>query len=313
MLGYGLISEQDKEGHELKGTLAWMLKDPAKAPLQRLFDAQGAPFVREDVWVENAGLWPSTNRGPLTLGYGCNPNNFGPEAGFGLVLGDLFENQVLIIKTAWGGRSLYKDFRPPSSGGKVGPTYLQMIEAVKTVLANLKHEFPGYDEGGYELSGFVWWHGWNDYIDANNHEYEPGPGEYEQNLLNLIRDLRKDLNAPRLPIVIGEFTANFGKTSQEVHPNAVTIRKAQASVAARPEFEVPALPSDRRCGRPERGIARAVGAASRVPQRGNLLPGGRGLRQRDESAADPRRRGQDSAARTAGRRPRPWAGIAGMC
>lgn len=107
--------------------------------------------------------------------YGCNDDNFGPELGFGQVMGDALQNQILIIKAAWGGRSLYKDFRPPSSGGTVGPTYLQMINTVKESLAELKKRFPAYDGGGSELSGFVWWHGWNDHIDACNHVYErPG-------------------------------------------------------------------------------------------------------------------------------------------
>jgi len=113
MLGYGLASEKDKAGNELPGTLAWMLKDPIKAPfIKHLFDPQGAPFVREDVWVDNAGRWPTTNKGPLTLGYGCNENNFGPEVGFGLVMGDLFDNQVLIIKTGLGREKPLQRFSP---------------------------------------------------------------------------------------------------------------------------------------------------------------------------------------------------------
>ena len=238
MLGYGMISENDKAGHELKGTLAWMLQDPAKAPLIRhLFDGRGKPAVWDSVWVDNVGLWPTPKRGPLSLGYGGDGNNFGPELGFGVVMGDFCKNQVLIIKTAWGGKSLYKDFLPPSSGGTVGPTYLQMIKSVKEELADLKKNFPAYDGGGYELSGFVWWHGWNDLIDACNHEYERGPAEYEQNLLNLVRDVRKDLGTPNLPVVIGEFLGPFGKGCTDIHPHAATIRKAQANVAARPEFK----------------------------------------------------------------------------
>jgi len=51
----------------------------------------------------------------------------GPELGFGFVLGDYFEEPVLLIKTAWGGKSLYQDFRPPGSGGQVGPCYTQTV------------------------------------------------------------------------------------------------------------------------------------------------------------------------------------------
>jgi hypothetical protein len=36
-------------------------------------------------------------------------------------MGDYLTDPVLLIKTAWGGKSLFVDFRPPSSGGQVGP------------------------------------------------------------------------------------------------------------------------------------------------------------------------------------------------
>jgi hypothetical protein len=57
--------------------------------------------------------------------------------------------------------------------------------------------------------------------------------EYEQNLVNLIKDLRKDLNAPNLPVVIGELTGAWVKAEG---PWAA-LRKAQADAAARPEFK----------------------------------------------------------------------------
>ena len=88
MLGYGLVSEKDKSGKELKGTLVSMLKDSTKAPLIKLlFDPRGTPAVRDDVWVDNADNWPKTTaRGLLSLSFGCNKDNFGPELGFGQVL-----------------------------------------------------------------------------------------------------------------------------------------------------------------------------------------------------------------------------------
>src|SRR5436190_1035439 len=79
-------------------------------------------------------------------------HHFGPELQFGHVLGDHFQNQVLLIKTAWGGKSLYKDFRPPSSGGEVGPYYTRMLADIRKALENLKTELPGYNDRGYELA-----------------------------------------------------------------------------------------------------------------------------------------------------------------
>ena len=70
-------------------------------------------------------------------------------------MGDFLDGPVLLIKTAWGGKSLYVDFRPPSSGGQVGPYYTKMIEEVRAALAELGDQ-------KYEIAGFVWRQGGND-------------------------------------------------------------------------------------------------------------------------------------------------------
>ena len=54
--------------------------------------------------------------GGLTAGYGANSTTIGPELQFGHAMGDYYGQKVLLIKTAWGGKSLRTDFRPPSSG-----------------------------------------------------------------------------------------------------------------------------------------------------------------------------------------------------
>lgn len=215
-----------------KGSLLQLLKDPTKAALvKHLRTDKGEWAKRESVWVRYQPEKGPVKAGPLTLGYTPygDRHHFGPELQFGHVVGDhLGGNQVLLIKTAWGGKSLYQDFRPPSSGGEVGPYYKRMIDDIRTALANLKKEFPKYDDSGYELAGFVWYHGWNDGVDPKK-----AVPEYEQNLVNLIKDLRKDLKAPDLPVVIGELTGPWVEA-----PGAWrTLRQAQAAAAARPEFK----------------------------------------------------------------------------
>src|SRR6185437_6511621 len=83
--------------------------------------------------------------GPLTLGFSVygDSHHFGPELQFGHVIGDYVDNQVLLIKTAWGGKSLFKDFRPPSSGGTVGPYYTKMVADVREALDNMPSDFSG--------------------------------------------------------------------------------------------------------------------------------------------------------------------------
>jgi len=207
-----------------KGTLEWLVKNPATAAFcKHIVDPQGNWVVRRDVWI-----WYLGRRGPLTVGYGARKDKIGPEFQFGHVMGDFFENQVLLIKTAWGGKSLAKDFRPPSSGGHVGPYYKKMLALVREVLANLKKLFPDYDGGGYEITGFGWHQGWNDGCSA------PAVAEYEKNMANFIRDVRKDLRVPRLPFVIAN--SGFGGWKQRVG-RRLGVMKAQGAVAEYPEFK----------------------------------------------------------------------------
>jgi alpha-galactosidase len=200
------------------------VKNPATAErFQHLVDTAGKWGVREDVWI-----WYLGRNGPLTVGYGAREDRIGPELGFGHVVGDALDNQVLLIKCAWGGKSLAKDFRPPSSGDEVGPYYTQVVQLSKDVLARLNDLFPAYCGRGYELAGFGWHQGWNDRINQAFND------EYESNMANFIRDIRKDLGAPKLPFVIAE-TGMSGP--EETHPRALSLMKAQAAVAANPEFQ----------------------------------------------------------------------------
>jgi Carbohydrate esterase, sialic acid-specific acetylesterase len=64
----------------------------------------------------NRGAEPGLATGPLSTGYGARPTAFGPEYAFGIMMEKNLDQPILIIKTAWGGKSLHYDFRPPSSG-----------------------------------------------------------------------------------------------------------------------------------------------------------------------------------------------------
>jgi len=223
MEGHG-IAMIDPKKNEGKGSLEYMVKNPDTAGrYAHLVDDQGRWVVRDDVWI-----WYLGRTGGLTVGYGAKNDRIGPELQFGNVMGDYLDNQVLLIKTAWGGKSLGKDFRPPSSGGQVGPYYTEMLKHVKDVLADIKKFFPGYDGRGYELAGFVWHQGWNDRVNQGFND------EYETNLANFIRDVRKDLGVKSLPFVIAE-TGMSGH--EEFHPRALSLMRAQAAVAKYDEFK----------------------------------------------------------------------------
>ncbi len=212
-----------------RGTLDALLRDPARAAMARhLKAADGTWAVRNDVRVSYQPEEQPLKTGPLTLGftgYGGR-HHFGPELEFGHRVGDALAAPVLLIKTAWGGKSLYVDFRPPSAGGEVGPYYTKMLAEIRAALAKVGDDFPG-SGGKYELAGLVWYQGWNDGCDPKN-----AVPEYERNLVHLIGDLRRDLGTPDLPVVIGELTGAW----VDAPPEWEQLRKAQADAAAHAEL-----------------------------------------------------------------------------
>ena len=214
MEGQGFIAADPKRNGG-KGSLEYVVKDPATAAhFKTLVDANGKWRKRDDVWITYLD-----RKGPLTVGYGVNPERIGPELGFGWVMGDAFEEPVLLVKCAWGGKSLAVDFRPPSAGkvpyelGKkdqegiaqdpsiVGKYYRDTLSLTKEALAHIKELVPGSD-GRYELLGFGWHQGWNDRI---NDKFN---AEYESNMVAFIKDMRKELGVPNLPFVIAETGSN---------------------------------------------------------------------------------------------------------
>ncbi|OGV70325.1 MAG: hypothetical protein A2283_08255 [Lentisphaerae bacterium RIFOXYA12_FULL_48_11] len=226
MQGQGVVSmngEKDYNGG--KGNLVWSMEHSRSAPIMKhLKDAKGEWVVRDDVkvWYK---IGRGITKGGLTVGftgYG-GKSHIGPELQFGHVMGDYFENPVLLIKTAWGGKSLYQDFRPPSSDGTVGPCYTQMLAEVREALADIKNIFPERTNHEYEIAGFVWQHGWNDMCT------KPAIPEYEQNLVNLVNDLRKEFKNPKMPVVIGE----LGNGGEKCSPDMLAIRNAEKAAAAK--------------------------------------------------------------------------------
>tara|TARA_B100000809_G_scaffold123653_1_gene121790 strand:+ start:619 stop:1548 length:930 start_codon:yes stop_codon:yes gene_type:complete len=224
MEGAGQIQINPGSKNGGKGSLEYLVKDAKTAKkYAHTVNRDGSWRVRDDVWI-----WYLGRKGGLSVGYGAKPRMIGPEFQIGHVLGEAFKEQVLLIKTAWGGKTLVKDFRPPSSGGEVGPYYTEMLGHVREVLANLKELFPSYDGNGYELSGFFWHQGWNDGLK------KPWVEVYEENLANLVKDLRKEWKAPGLPVSIG--VSGFGGRGQKVD-RRLGIIAAQHAVARRPELK----------------------------------------------------------------------------
>ena len=102
-----------------------------------------------------------------------------------------------------------------------------MITHTRETLSRLKELFPQYDASrGYELAGMVFFQGWNDMVDGSQREEKYAM--YTQRLATLIKDMRRDLKAPNLPVVIGELGANGERGD---------FQAAQQAVADLPEFQ----------------------------------------------------------------------------
>ncbi len=266
-----LAGQSNMEGKAAVSTLDAVINDPKTRDKFKHLKPDGKWLVRDDVWVtyldrkdrrRTAAVY-----GPLTVGFGspktARDKNFkkvpvktiGPELGIGHVLGDHYDEPVLLIKAAWGGRAVKYSFRPPSAipsdeqikeevaaikkrkpDAEVtfkshkegyGSDYRKILSETRKVLGDIKKYVPDYDEKqGYEIAGFVWFQGWNDAVGAGN-------PEYVKQMTHFIRDIRKDLKTPNLPFVIGE----LGTDGPGAGGWVATFRKQQAAIAALPEFK----------------------------------------------------------------------------
>ena len=274
---YLLVGQSNMQGHAAERTLGHMAMDAETAPLLKAIqNADGSAKIHDQIWIssieetEESGV----KEGKLTVGYGAGGRDpkIGPELTFGITMQKHVGEAVLLIKTAWGGKSLNTDFRPPSAGPYVfnskqienfkkrgrnlvevrqekinstGVYYRAMLEHIRKVLGDIKRVYPDYDaKSGYELSGFVWFQGWNDMVDSGTYPSRGQVGSYDaysRNLAHFIRDVRKDLNAPNLPFVIGVMgaggpIAKYGPEQKRYADIHGEFRKAMAAPANLPEF-----------------------------------------------------------------------------
>jgi len=252
-----LAGQSNMEGKAPNELLDYQANDPKTADFFSHLRRDGKWVVRDDVFIKFLD-----RKGPLTIGYG-SPGRTGMELEFGVMIGDHFEEPVLLIKTAWGGHSLVKNFRPPSAGfpadavlekelksaqdrvrqnntknhrndplptmeqlkSEYGTSYRNMMSEVKEAMDNCGTLFPSLKGKTPELTGFVWFQGWNDQYG--------GQDEYASNMKHFIQDVRKDLGKPNVPFVIAAMGQNGSKPAKGA---MLTVQKAQLSMNDVPEF-----------------------------------------------------------------------------
>jgi Carbohydrate esterase, sialic acid-specific acetylesterase len=192
----------------------------------------------------------------------------GVEYGVGHQLGNAIAEPVMVLKSCIGNRSLGWDLLPPGSKGydftgkdksgkEVTYTYAGYQESpmkwekgtakpepinwyagkqwdddianAKKVLSELGTYYP--EATRYEVAGFFWWQGEKDAGD------EGLAARYEENLVNLIKALRKEFDAPEAKFVMG----TIGEVTKETTGNSGRILEAMMAVDGKsgkyPEFK----------------------------------------------------------------------------
>jgi hypothetical protein len=161
---------------------------------------------------------PETGDGWVDLqpGFGHRADQFGPELGFGRRLHELYPNdEIYLIKYAIGGTNLAADWNPNPDA--MGPRYKVFKARVDAAMANLTKAGKNPT-----IVGMIWMQGED---DSTNPAFAKA---YENNLKNLVAEVRSDSNAPDMKFVLGRITT-MGKLWST--PEIIEIvRKAQENV-----------------------------------------------------------------------------------
>jgi hypothetical protein len=256
LLGQSNMVGMGEIGGDEPGSLKEIVKIKNKYPY--LLDDAGNWSERKD--VRNVRVMAGGRRNRISMQVFNNEwltikGKIGPEVGIGHYLGDATTAPVMLLKSCNGNRSLGWDLMPPGTepyeydgdmkgylpskvvpgyrgtpenpkgnGEKVegawyaGKQYDEDTEYAKTVLAQLGQYYPGAAK--YEIAGFFFWQGEKDCGVNQNAD------RYETNLVNLIKALRKDFNAPNAKFVL----ATLGEATKGCGGNGEKVLEAQLAV-----------------------------------------------------------------------------------
>ncbi|MBN1759114.1 MAG: hypothetical protein JW863_12390 [Chitinispirillaceae bacterium] len=173
----------------------------------------------ENIKIDNRSDNASQAWSTLKPGFGGDANHFGPELYFGKVLSDSMpDTKFAFIKDATSGTYLGQSggWLPPSSGGP-GTLYRNMMNHIDRALAKFNDAF---DTSEYtpRWAGFIWHQGefdaWNDQSLAN---------KYEQNLTNLIKDIREKAEDDSMPAIIPMITGSMWQYQDIVRAAEIAV------------------------------------------------------------------------------------------
>lgn len=249
-----LVGQSNMEGKGNPLHLDTYRNDPLIKPTYDSLKQGDEWRVRDDVWITYPTKAKGAKHGPLTVGYGTKGvDSIGPEFGFGHGVGNLSDDPVLLIKIAWGGKSVAVDFRPPSAPptdqeikalleraqkknpnttvdeikARYGHYYREVVKHAKQELAQFETRFPKLKGHRPVIAGFIWHQGFNDKVNRTLREDKYR--KYTEWLTLFIKDIRRDLDAPEMPFVIGELSTGG-------IPARGDFQTAQANVVVENEF-----------------------------------------------------------------------------
>jgi hypothetical protein len=264
LMGQSNMLEMGKVAGDKEGTLEHAVNSGGLYPY--LVDEAGNWTVRQD--VRNVAVMgsggPEKNRVRKNDWLQVAGGKIGVEIGIGHHMGELHTEPVLILKSAIGNRSLGWDLLPPGSpsyeftdpkdgktyvyagygqsplrwekgtepepiGWKAGLQYDGDIARAKQVLSELDKYYPGAKQ--YEVAGFFWWQGDKDRYNAGHSQ------KYEQNLVNLIKQLRKEFNAPHAKFVCATLGQTDKDNAKGTEKDILEAQLAVSDPSKHPEFQ----------------------------------------------------------------------------
>lgn len=264
LMGQSNMLEMGRVAGDKDGTLEHAVKTKELYPY--LVDDEGNWTMRQD--VRNVAVMgsggPGKNRVRKNEWLTVSGGKIGVEIGIGHHLGELHDEPVLILKSAIGNRSLGWDLLPPGSpsyeftdpkdgktyvyagfgqtplrwekgtepkpiGWTAGVQYAGDIARAKQVLEDLDKYYPGAKD--YEVAGFFWWQGDKDRYNAGHSQ------KYEENLVNLIKALRKEFDAPKAKFVCATLGQTEKDNAKGTEKDIIEAQFAVSDSSKHPEFE----------------------------------------------------------------------------
>ena len=159
-------------------------------------------------------------KGTMPRQYGnfaAKDGGFGPEIGFARHLLKTDPNRKLaIVKAAFSGTGIRKDWDPEDKTGDSGVCYRALISETNAALKAAKAE-----EKALKIRALIWVQGES---DANLNDVD----HYEKALTEMIAALRRDLYAPDMMALVAVNT-KFGYGEKKLMPKIVDAQKAVAA------------------------------------------------------------------------------------